>query len=199
MSVAYQSERYSLMNTPIETKRHVQRVVRHLAPTGEDRILEVGCGRGFLTRSIQRRSPGTQGIDVNPHSVRHAVARNLAVMSALELAFDDASFDKIYSFHTIEHLSDAGLALSEMTRVLRPGGRLLLVYPAEPIRGLFAVPSALRMSGNPLEARRMHLHKVTPRRLRALIESRRLALEHVVSEFSLLLTPQFLTVFRKEQ
>jgi len=197
MSVAYRSERYSLMNTPIETERHVRRVMRHLSPNRQDRILEVGCGRGFLARRIQQHSPGTQGIDVNPNSIRHAVTRNLAVMSALRLGFRDAAFDKIYSFHTIEHLSDVGLALSEMARVLRPDGRLLLVYPAEPIRGLFAVPAAVRMFRNPRKAREMHLHKLTPRRLRALIENRGLALEHVESVFSLLLTPQFVTVLQR--
>jgi ubiquinone/menaquinone biosynthesis C-methylase UbiE len=185
------------MNTPIETRRHVRRVMRHLSPTRQDRILEVGCGRGFLTRSIQQHSPDTRGIDVNPNSIRHAVARNLTVMSAVQLDFPDAAFDKIYAFHTIEHLADVGLALCEMARVLRPGGRLLLVYPAEPIRGLFAVPSAVRMFRNPWKARDKHLHKLTPRRLRALIEQRGIALDPVDSEFSLLLTPQFLTVLRR--
>jgi SAM-dependent methyltransferase len=197
MSVAYRSEKYALLEKPIEIERHLQRVIRHLAPAEHDRILEVGCGRGFLARRVQSYSTGTQGIDVNPESVRHGVARNLRVMDVAHLDFEDAAFDKIYSFHAIEHLPDLGSALGEMARVLRPGGRLLLVYPAEPIRGLFAVPSAVRMFRNPLRARQLHVHKLTPRRLRRLIRAADLPLQHVRSELTLLLMPQFVTLLAR--
>jgi ubiquinone/menaquinone biosynthesis C-methylase UbiE len=197
MSDAYCSENYALLNTPIETDRHVRRVVRHLAPAAADRILEIGCGRGFLTRRIQQLSPLTQGVDVNPQAIRHAVAPNLRAMDMVALAFDDASFDKAYSFHAIEHVADVATALGEMARVLRPGGRLLLVYPAEPVRGLFAVGAALALFGNPLRARELHLHKLTPRRLQRTVAERGLPLTHVVSELQILLTPQFVTLFAK--
>ncbi len=197
MSDAYCSENYALLNTPIETDRHVRRVVRHLAPAAADRILEIGCGRGFLTRRIQHLSPLTQGVDVNPQAIRHAVAPNLRAMDMNALAFDDASFDKAYSFHAIEHVADVAVALREMARVLRPGGRLLLVYPAEPVRGLFAVGAAVAIFGNPLRARELHRHKLTPRRLQHTIAEARLPLAHVLSEFNLLLTPQFVTLLAK--
>jgi ubiquinone/menaquinone biosynthesis C-methylase UbiE len=197
MSVAYQSEQYALLNTPVETDRHVMRVMRHLAPTEADRILEVGCGRGFVTARVQRISPLTEGVDVNPEAVRHGVAANLRAMSATGLDFPDASFDKVYSFHTIEHVPDLGRALGEMARVLRPGGRLMLVYPAEPIRGLYAVPAAVALFHNPLRAREMHLHRLTPTRILAVIESHELALAHVASKLELWLTPQFVTVLAR--
>lgn len=197
MSDAYCSENYALLNTPIETERHVRRVVRHLAPDAADRILEIGCGRGFLTRRIQVLSPLTQGVDVNPQAIRHAVAPNLQAMDMVDLAFADATFDKAYSFHAIEHVADVAAALGEMARILRPGGRLLLVYPAEPVRGLFAVGAAVAIFGNPLRARELHRHKLTPRRLRRTIAERRLPLTHLVSEFQLLLTPQFITLLAK--
>lgn len=195
MSVAYRSEKYSLMNTPVEIDRHVRRVLRHLAPQPSDRILEIGCGRGFLTRRIQAHSPDTLGTDANPESIRHGVAPNLRVMDATRLDFEEAAFDKAYSFHTLEHLPDPGRALAEIARVLRPGGRLLLVVPAEPIRGLFAVPSALRLFRNPLRARELHLHRLTPRSLRRLVEARGIALELRARQLDLLLTPQYVTLW----
>lgn len=197
MSVAYRSRKYALLNTPIETNRHVARVVRHLAPREEDRILEIGCGRGFVTRRIQKLCPQTQGVDVNPEVIRHGVAPNLRAMDVLSLEFEAASFDKIYSFHTIEHIGDIARAFQEIERMLRPGGRLLLVYPAEPIRGLFAVPSAVAILGNPLRARELHLHRLTPRLIQRVIAAQHLSLTHLVSEFDLLFTPQFLTVLVK--
>jgi SAM-dependent methyltransferase len=197
MSIAYKSERYALLNTPVETDRHVMRVMRHLAPSEADRILEVGCGRGFVTARVQRLSPRTEGVDVNPEAVRHGVAANLRAMSATRLDFPDASFDKVYSFHTIEHVPDLPAALREMARVLRPGGRLMLVYPAEPVRGLYAVPAAVALFGNPLRAREMHLHRLTPARVLAAVDAVELPLAHVASKLELWLTPQFVTVLAK--
>ena len=63
------------------------------------------------------------------------------------LPFADESFDKIYSFHVIEHIQNLGRVFAEIDRVLPPGGRVLLVYPAEPIRGLYVVPSAISKAG----------------------------------------------------
>ena len=60
-----------------------------------------------------------------------------------------------------------------MSRVVRPGGSVMLVYPAEPVRGLYAVPSAVILHGNPLRARQVHCHRFTPRRMAKLAQVRR--------------------------
>ncbi len=191
----YDSEKYALLNTPIETDRHVARVIRYLDPRPDDRILEVGCGRGFLTRRVQLLAPHTSGIDINPQCIVHAVAPRLRVMDAVDLTYDDEQFDKVYSFHAIEHIEHATQALQEMLRVLVPGGRALIVYPAEPIRGLYAMPGAWLGFGNPFKARQLHVHRFTPRRLGAMAE--RAGLLHVSSAFSLFITPQFLTLLAR--
>jgi ubiquinone/menaquinone biosynthesis C-methylase UbiE len=195
LAVSYDSEDYAMLNSPIETDRHARRVMRYLRPLASDRLLEVGCGRGWLTHRIQQSCPGTYGIDVNPRSLQHAVASNMATMDAVDLHYDDAQFDHVYSFHAIEHIVDAEGALREMHRVLVPGGRLLLVYPAEPIRGLYAMPGAWLGFGNPLLARRLHVHRFTPSRIRRLATP--LGLRHVESTLDLLITPQFVTVLEK--
>ena len=195
LAVTYDSEDYAMLNTPIETDRHAGRIMRYLQPRTADRLLEVGCGRGWLTQRMQQHCPGTWGIDVNPRSLAHAVAANTATMDAVDLLYDDEQFDHVYSFHAIEHIVDAAAALSEMRRVLVPGGRILLVYPAEPIRGLYAMPGAWLGFGNPLLARKLHVHKFTPTRIRRLAEP--LGLRHVVSKLDLFITPQFVTVLEK--
>lgn len=194
-SVVYDSEDYAMLNRPIETERHARRIMRHLRPSDGQRLLEVGCGRGWLTQRMQERFPATYGVDVNPRSIVHAVTANLHVMDAVALEFDDEQFDHVYSFHAIEHIMDAAAALREMHRVLRPGGRVLLVYPAEPIRGLYAMPGAWLGFGNPLLARRLHVHRFTPARIRRLAAECGLA--HVQSSLDLFITPQFVTVLEK--
>ena len=193
--VIYDSEDYAMLNRPIETGRHARRILRYLRPRGEDRLLEVGCGRGWLTQRMQELCPATYGIDVNPKSIAHGVAEQLMTMDAIDLHFDDEQFDHVYSFHAIEHIEEADVALHEMHRVLIPGGRVLLVYPAEPIRGLYAMPGAWIGFGNPFLARRLHVHKFTPSKIRRLGEQ--CGLTHVESALDFLVTPQFMTVLEK--
>ena len=193
--IVYDSEDYAMLNRPIETGRHARRVMRYLQPKAYERLLEVGCGRGWLTQRVQETCPATYGIDVNPKSIAHGVTGHLSCMDALDLHFDDEQFEHVYSFHAIEHIVDAGGALAEMRRVLVPGGRILLVYPAEPIRGLYAMPGAWIGFGNPFLARKLHVHAFTPRKIRHIAED--CGLRHVESALDLLITPQFMTVLEK--
>jgi SAM-dependent methyltransferase len=193
--VVYDSEDYAMLNRPIETGRHARRVLRYLRPQAHQRLLEVGCGRGWLTQRMQESHPDTYGVDVNPRAIVHGVTGNLRVMDAIDLHFDDEQFDHVYSFHAIEHIVDAAGALREMRRVVAPGGRILLVYPAEPIRGLYAMPGAWLGFGNPFLARKLHVHRFTPSRIARLAAS--CGLLHVKSALDLLITPQFITVLEK--
>jgi SAM-dependent methyltransferase len=192
----YDSEDYAMLNRPIETARHARRIVRYLQPKADQRLLEVGCGRGWLTQRMQETHPDTYGVDVNPRAIVHGVTANLHVMDAVDLHFDDEQFDHVYSFPAIEHIADAAAALREMRRVVTPGGRILLVYPAEPIRGLYAMPGAWLGFGNPFLARKLHVHRFTPSRMARMAAS--CGLRQVQSALDLLITPQFISVLEKE-
>ncbi len=194
-AVTYDSENYAMLNRPIETERHMRRINRYLRPHAGERLLEVGCGRGWLTQRVQQLCPLTFGVDVNPQSIAHGVAPRLSVMDAVDLHFEDEQFDKLFSFHAIEHIVEADVALAEMYRVLVPGGRALLVYPAEPIRGLYAMPGAWIGFGSPLLARKLHVHKFTPSRIRRLATA--CGFVYVTSALDFLITPQFMTVLYK--
>src|SRR3989338_1180070 len=169
-------------------------LVEYLQPRQGEKILEIGCNRGRLLKKIVDLGTKAFGIDVNPYAIENRTAGvETALMDATQLTFPGASFDKIYSLHVIEHIPNLKKAFEEMARVLRPGGRIVLFYPAEPIRGLFAIPSALVMWKNPLD---IHVNKLNPRKIAAMASS--LGLEHVESHFPVRFTHQYVTVLQKK-
>ncbi|MBI2123711.1 MAG: class I SAM-dependent methyltransferase [Candidatus Wildermuthbacteria bacterium] len=191
----YTSKLYAFLQPADPT--YFGRVRRYLDPQPTEKILEIGCGRGYTTKKVQRIAPQTFGIDLNEKAIQNGVAQNLRAMNAEALEFVDNTFDKIYSFHTIEHIPNIAKALGEMARVVKPGGRILLVYPAEPIRGMFSMFAAAVLLRNPFRSREIHLHKLSPAIIQQLVLG--LGLEHVQSSFSLLWLPEFRTILQKKK
>ncbi len=116
----------------IDTLTTRARRVRELLSTysGLD-VLDVGCEEGQLLEPVAKKNR-VCGIDVNPAATR-AVERGylkaLCASAEEKIPFDDASFDLVYSGECIEHVIDTDRYLSEIWRVLRPNGKLLLTTP----------------------------------------------------------------------
>jgi ubiquinone/menaquinone biosynthesis C-methylase UbiE len=89
-------------------------------------ILEAGCGTGLLLDRLRPHVGRAVGVDLSRGMLRKARARQLEIVqgSVTALPFADASFDLTYSFKVLAHVQEIELALSEMTRVLKPGGML---------------------------------------------------------------------------
>ena len=191
--IQYQSREYS--RSRFDDKIRFRKLLSYLHPKPNDRILEIGCNRGIVTKRIQAFSPQAFGIDINQEAIRHGVTHNLFVMDATKLDFDDRSFAKIYSSHTIEHLPEPQKMLKEIDRVLQPGGIAILIYPAEPIRGMLVFHSSWVMLRNPFRIREIHLHKFTPKKIQHLLSGTNL--RHVESSFSFFMSPQFFTILQK--
>jgi SAM-dependent methyltransferase len=127
----------------LQRRVEIPMLLRALRPPVGGRVLEVGCGRGIaLPVLAERLRPASLvGVDVDPALV--AIARRQMRASALdvtvlegdvrELPFDDGSFDLVIDFGTCYHVgggvSGARAALSEIGRVLRPGGRFVHETP----------------------------------------------------------------------
>jgi ubiquinone/menaquinone biosynthesis C-methylase UbiE len=102
-------------------------------------VLEVGCGTGLLLERIAHFARSTKGIDLSDGMLEKARARGLDVTlgSATDLPFDDARFDVACSFKVLPHVRDIERALKEMTRVVRPGGMVVIeLYNPFSLRGL---------------------------------------------------------------
>ncbi|MBK6513742.1 MAG: class I SAM-dependent methyltransferase [Polyangiaceae bacterium] len=98
---------------------------------GEGRdVLEVGCGTGLLLARFAEFARAAKGIDLSEGMLAKAKARGLDVQvaSATELPFADDSFDVACSFKVLAHIPPIQQALSEMARVVRPGGHVLAEF-----------------------------------------------------------------------
>lgn len=189
----YDSRRYAMANRPDPS--HLKRIDRLVSIRPGDRVLEVGCGQGHLTAAMAQRGVDITGIDANRQAPEVAGTGLVRHMVAESLDFDDDTFDFIFSVHAIEHIPALEEALTEMTRVLKPGGKALFVYPAEPIKGLYAIPTSIILHGHPFKARQVHCHKLSPAKLRAMLEP--MGMRETGGEFSVFKTPQFTSVFEK--
>lgn len=113
-------------------------VKRHGPPSG--RVLEIGCGLGHLLGWLAERYE-VYGGDINAAALEEA-RRNVPqgdfrLLSAEDLtAFEDRYFQVVIAKHVVEHLPHPEQAIAEMSRVLAPGGLLLLATPnfASPMR-----------------------------------------------------------------
>lgn len=100
------------------------------------RVLDFGCGSGYGSAQIAAGAAHVTAVDVAEDAIAYAREQfsvdNLdfvAVDPAKPLPFGDASFDTVLSFQVLEHVTDTVQYLSEIRRVLAPGGQLLLVTP----------------------------------------------------------------------
>lgn len=110
---------------------HIERFVAALAPAGT--ALDLGCGDGRLSASL--RAEDLSVADVSEVALARAAERLPAARTVLlepdaALPLPDNAFELVLCAETLEHVRDVQLLLSEVRRVLVPGGRLAVTTPA---------------------------------------------------------------------
>jgi len=145
------------------------------AAAGALRVLDVGCGEGQLTAAIAKAGHEALGVDLAEEPLRRARARHAGLeLRRVEPGRDwplaDASFDVVWAGETIEHVADTARWLSELRRVLRSGGSLILSTPAHgALRRLVLALSVRRFERN-FDPRADHLRFYTRATLTRLLE-----------------------------
>lgn len=124
-----------------EVRRNRYRYEYHLIPflqrvaAAAGPVLEIGCGMGIDLAELARMGVAVTGVDLSPKSIelaRHyfrmtGLQADLRVGNAECLEFADGTFGAVYSFGVLHHTPDTEKALSEVHRVLRPGGTAFLM------------------------------------------------------------------------
>ena len=123
-----------------------ERVLRLIAPSGNERALDVACGPGTLARIFAPRVCSIVGLDLTPAMLERARKdaaenhiENFHVLrgNALGMPFRDETFDLVVTSYSIHHLPDSAAAIREIARILKRGGKfglLDMVVPENPAR-----------------------------------------------------------------
>ena len=96
----------------------------HFNLSGSSSVLDVGCGKGFMLHDMSRLIPGitVKGVDISQYAIDNAIEDmrpHVQVANAIELPFEDNSFDVVISINTVHNLEKdkCGAALQEIERV----------------------------------------------------------------------------------
>ncbi len=112
-------------------------VLRLLAPKKDEKILDIGCGDGVWYNELIKRGFSVTGIDLSDHDLgklkeraeKIGIVPHVFKANAQKMPFNSASFDKVYSICTFEHIENDHEAFAEASRVLRPGGYFIISIP----------------------------------------------------------------------
>lgn len=104
------------------------------------KVLEVGCGTGLILEKATQLALSAQGVDISSGMVNACTAKGLTAQfaSVENLPFADGEFDVVYAFKVLPHVPDIAAAITEIIRVTKPGGRMVLeFYNPLSVKGVF--------------------------------------------------------------
>jgi ubiquinone/menaquinone biosynthesis C-methylase UbiE len=146
---------------------------RHVTP-GET-VLDLGCGAGEFSEALLAHGAVPIAVDVADEALRRARERIPGLdargwRAGEPLPVQDTSVDVVWAGEVIEHVVDVAPWLSEVRRVLRPRGTLLLTTPDHGIATMLALALSPRRLDAHFEPRSDHVRFFSRRTLRALLE-----------------------------
>jgi 2-polyprenyl-3-methyl-5-hydroxy-6-metoxy-1,4-benzoquinol methylase len=158
---------------PPHLARRVAFLLSHVSSGA--RVLDVGCGEGHFAEALAERGARVTGIDVAEEPLRRARARRPAlelrrVPPAGPWPLADVSVDVVWAGEVIEHVADTVGWLSEVRRVLRSGGALVLSTPAHGRLTRLVLGVSARSFEAHFDPRADHLRFYTRRALVRLLE-----------------------------
>jgi len=137
------------------------KVVRFVAPGGEELALDSGSGAGALAFALAPHVREVVAVDLVPELLEEGRKRgerfpnvSFAEGDATKLPLEDGSFDLTGSLRTLHHIARPELAVAELARLTRPGGRVLVVDQIAPVDPVAAAElNAFERARDPSHAR----------------------------------------------
>jgi len=124
--------------------QHVQLLLKFFGPLADKRVLDVGCGKGRFARVLFEQNPGADiwGLDISEEMLRFVPAGiHTSAGSMTDLPFAASTFDCVYATESLEHAVEIDKAVGEMCRVLKPGGKLVIIDKNAEHWGRFKTPA----------------------------------------------------------
>lgn len=116
-------------------------MVRAVAPMAGERILDIAAGTGTSSAALQRHGARVVAVDFSPGMVEEGRRKHPKIefiqADAATLPFGDNEFDAVAISFGLRNISDPRLALAEMYRVLKPGGRVVVCEFSRPPIAIF--------------------------------------------------------------
>ncbi len=139
-----------------------------------DVVVDLGCGAGEFSAALLDAGAAVIGVDVAGEALRRAAKRapraDLRLWgSGSPLPVDDGAADVVWAGEVIEHVADVAPWLSEVRRVLRPGGRLLVTTPHHGPGVMLRLALSRRAFAEHFEPRSDHVRFFSPGTLRELL------------------------------
>lgn len=109
---------------------HVQLILEYFGDLSGRRWLDVGCGKGRFARVLLERYPDAElwGLDISEQMLKFVPPGiHTSAGSMTELPFPDDHFDGAYATESLEHAVEINVAVQEICRVVRPGGRIVII------------------------------------------------------------------------
>lgn len=129
---------------------HVKIVLEHLGDLNGKRVADVGCGKGRFARIVKEKNPGASVVALDLAEamlkpIPAEIKRVAASMTALPLATE--AFDGAYATESLEHAVDIPAAVSELARIVKPGGRIVIIDKNAEAWGRIETPAWERWFG----------------------------------------------------
>ena len=130
------AENYDNPFTSITFRQTNAKIMELLNPTSNSSLLDVGCGSGILIQKLLslKRNMKLYGLDITPKMVEVAIKKftnnsnvEITLGSAVKMPYKDDSFDYVTCASSFHHHPNPFQSIKEMVRVLKPGGRLLIL------------------------------------------------------------------------
>ncbi len=109
---------------------HVRLIQEYFGELAGKRILDAGCGKGRFARILAQSGGQAEiwGLDISPEMLKFVPEGiRSAAGSMTALPFPDGAFDCVYATESLEHAVEIEKAVAELCRVLKPGGRLVII------------------------------------------------------------------------